>query len=89
MFFIIFSERTQFDENCFEKTQNLRHCHKEKIVKLQQRKKEKKILKMKFAVLFFIGSTVTSLTLDERMDWAAQDPKGMYSNNKISSFVSI
>ena len=84
MFFILFSDRTQFDENCFEKKQNLRHCHKEKFVKLQQRKKEKKILKMKFAVLFFIGSTVTSLTLDERMDWAAQDPKGMYSSNKIT-----
>ena len=38
----------------------------------------------KIFLAFFIGSTVASLTLDERMDWAAEDPKGMYSSNKIT-----
>ena len=55
-------------------------CNKEKFVKLQQQQQQKmKSLKMQLAVFtFLVGfATATSLILDERMDLAAQDPKGM------------
>ena len=56
-----------------------------KIRQIATTKKENPSM-FRFAYVFacLCLSTVASLTLNERMDWAAQDPKGMYSSNKIT-----
>ena len=46
-----------------------------------KKEKENDFKMIRFATVLALVGLVASLTLDERMDWAAEDAKGMYSRS--------